>query len=87
MVNAANQRAFEHWMASSAAGVAVPWRAYTSASVAIGDPAHQPTVVIVIGLRSRAWLALGLLHLWAWWKVSEALGDSRQGYNIKVWVI
>jgi hypothetical protein len=46
--------------------------------------AVEPTVVVMIGMRGIAWLALGVLHLIAWWRVRRTIGKHRQGYRVRV---
>jgi hypothetical protein len=38
-----------------------------------------------VGLRRIAWLGVGLVHFWAWWRVSSALDTEIKGYAVKVW--
>jgi hypothetical protein len=85
LVQAANTRAFELYVASKASTVKVPWRAFTSATVAIHDEGQKPTIVVLVGLRRIAWLGVGLVHFWAWWRVSSALDTEIKGYAVKVW--
>jgi hypothetical protein len=86
MVAAANLRAFEAWMVNIAQEAKVPLRWFTSATVALSEPGHEPVVVIVVGLRRSAWLALGILHFVAWWRVRRQVGDKRNGYKVIVWI-
>jgi hypothetical protein len=87
MIAAANTRAFEQWMVNIAQQAKVPLRWFTSATVALSEPGMVPVVVVIVKLRTRAWFALGLLHFWAWWRVSHAIGEKRNGYKVVVWAV
>lgn len=90
LVRVQNIRAFEHYLSARAAAVRTPCATWASATVA--HPALQleePTeavVVVLVGLRRRAWLALGALHLLARIRLRAVLGDSCSGYRIRIGV-
>jgi hypothetical protein len=86
LIQVQNSRVFELWLAQAASTTATPCLAWTSATVAAMRPGRRPVVVVLVGLRRRAWFALGALHALAWWRVRRALGTERGGYRIRVWV-
>lgn len=87
LVQVQNIRVFELWLAQAANGTRAPCLAWTSATVAAVRAGEAPVVVVLVGLRRLAWLALGALHALAWWRVRRALGRSQQGYRVRIWVI
>jgi len=80
-----NVRAFEAYLSVAAAETRAPLIAWASATVAaMCAPVDKPVVVVLIGLRPRAWFALGLLHVLAWWRVRRAIRTRGQGYRVCV---
>lgn len=80
-------RALELFLANLAKSSSPPALAWTTASVAVAaDETVDPVVIIMVGLKGRAWLALGALHVWAWLRVRATMGSTQQGYRVRVHV-
>lgn len=84
---AANQRAFEAWVVAQARGIKIPWRAWTSAKIADVEDGSTPTVIVLTGLKGRAWCALGLVHFFAWWKLRANLAGNINGHRVVLWLM
>jgi hypothetical protein len=85
LIRAHNVRAFESYVGNLASATDAPCLEWASATVAAPrDTRAAPVVVVLIGLKRRALLALGFLHLVAWWRVRRAVGPRRQGYRVRV---
>lgn len=85
LIKVHNVRAFEMWLANTAASTQSPCFAWASATVAAPhDETVSPVVVVMVGLKRKALLALGVLHVLAWWRVRRTLGRTRQGYRVHV---
>jgi hypothetical protein len=82
-----NTRVFETWVGELAHQVEVPRLAWVSARVAVVREGQAPTVVVLIALKKRAWLALGLLHVIGWWRVRRALGPELKGFRVQVRIV
>ncbi len=82
-----NLRTFELWLAEQVlalSSVTLDWAAARVAVVRTGD---RPLVLVLLGLPRRSWLLLGLVHLWAWWRMRQALGKEQLGYRVRVRVL